>query len=102
MTSEEHISDSKKIDVRYVAQLARIALTDAEAEQLQSQLEHVVSHVETLKKLDVSNVAPTTDMGLEPNIFREDIPHEPFSPQEALANSPCVRANLFVVPKVVE
>ena len=50
---------SPDLDVRYVANLARIDLSDAEIAQFQSQLSRVLEYVEQLNQVDVSNVEPT-------------------------------------------
>lgn len=91
-----------RIDVRYVAGLARMALTEEEAEKLQGQLDDILAFVGELKELDVSGVAATDVAGETANAWREDEPREGLSREEALANAPQARHGQFAVPKVVE
>lgn len=95
--------NADRMDVRYVAGLARIALSDDEASQLQGQLDDILAFVGELKALDVSGVAPTDDdaRGIQ-NSWREDVPVAGLSREAALANAPLARHGQFVVPKVIE
>ena len=91
-----------RIDVRYVAGLARMALTEEEAAKLQGQLDDILAFVGELKELDVSGVAATDVAGEIANAWREDEPAAGVEREAALANAPLARHNQFVVPKVVE
>jgi aspartyl-tRNA(Asn)/glutamyl-tRNA(Gln) amidotransferase subunit C len=93
---------SDQFDVRYVAQLARLDLADAEITQFQNQLGQVLSHVEQLKKLDVSGVDPTAHANAVHNVFRKDESRPWFTPEVALQNAPRTANGLFIVPKVIE
>ena len=90
------------IDVGYVANLARLSLTDEEAKLFQDQLEDVLSHVEKLREVDVSSVDAATHAVPMFNVFREDEPRDWFTAEEALSNAPRQANGLFIVPKVVE
>ncbi len=91
-----------RMDVRYVAGLARMALSDEEASKLQGQLDDILAFVGQLKELDVSSVA-ATDVATEArNAWREDEPAEGLSREAALGNAPLARHGQFVVPKVIE
>ena len=94
--------NADRMDVRYVAGLARMALSDAEAEQLQGQLDDILAFVGELKQLDVSGVE-VTDVATEAqNAWREDVPAAGLERAVALANAPLARHDQFAVPKVVE
>ena len=93
---------SDQFDVRYVAQLARLDLSDAEIAKFQGQLDHVLAHVEKLREVDVSGVEPTAHANQVVNAFRADEPRDWFTRAEALANAPHPANGLFVVPKVIE
>ncbi len=93
---------SDQFNVRYTAQLARLDLTDAEIEKFQSQLGQVLSHVEQLRKVDVSHVAATAHANAVTNVFRADEVRESFSQETALSNAPRSANGLIVVPKVIE
>jgi aspartyl-tRNA(Asn)/glutamyl-tRNA(Gln) amidotransferase subunit C len=91
-----------ELDVAYVARLARINLTEAEAELFQKQLDDVLKYVEKLRQADVSNVEAAAHALPIFNVFREDAPLDWFTADEALSNAPRQANGLFVVPKVVE
>ena len=94
--------NADRMDVRYVAGLARIALSDAEAAQLQGQLDDILAFIGELKQLDVSDVE-ATDVATEArNAWREDVPEPGLERDVALANAPLARHEQFAVPKVIE
>ena len=90
------------LDVRYIAQLARLNLSEEEIATFQSQLDHVIQYVEKLKEVDVSAVEPTAHAIPVYNVFRPDIPRDWFDAPTALANAPREANGLFSVTKVVE
>ena len=93
---------SEQFDVRYVAQLARLDLSEAEIGKFQSQLGQVLAHVEKLRVVDVTGVEPTAHANQVFNAFRADEPRDWFTSGDALANAPRAANGLFVVPKVLE
>lgn len=90
------------IDVRYVAQLARLALTDDEAARFQAQLGQILGYVAALQEVDVEGVEPTAHPGGLQNVLRPDVERDSLAPAEALANAPRAASGLFMVPKVIE
>jgi aspartyl-tRNA(Asn)/glutamyl-tRNA(Gln) amidotransferase subunit C len=90
------------LDVAYVARLARINLTEAEAEVFQKQLDDVLRYVEKLRQADVTHVEPAAHVLPIFNVFREDAPREWFTAEQALSNAPRKANGLIIVPKVVE
>ncbi|PAW81617.1 MAG: aspartyl/glutamyl-tRNA(Asn/Gln) amidotransferase subunit C [Spartobacteria bacterium Tous-C9RFEB] len=93
---------SPNLDVRDVARLARIELTDEEATKFQAQLSRVLEYVEQLGALDVSQVEPTAHANPVFNVFREDVAHPGLDRKVVLANAPHSANNLVVVTKVIE
>jgi aspartyl-tRNA(Asn)/glutamyl-tRNA(Gln) amidotransferase subunit C len=93
---------SDPFDVRYVAQLARLDLSEADIAQFQSQLGQVLTHVEQLKKVDVSAVQATAHANAVHNVFRVDEPRASLPTEDAIRNAPRSANGLFVVPKVIE
>jgi aspartyl-tRNA(Asn)/glutamyl-tRNA(Gln) amidotransferase subunit C len=93
---------SPEFNVRYVADLARLNLSDAEIDKFQSQLGAVLEYVEKLKRVNVEGIEPTAHAFPAFNVFRPDEPRDAFSAQQALANAPRQANELFIVPKVVE
>jgi aspartyl-tRNA(Asn)/glutamyl-tRNA(Gln) amidotransferase subunit C len=90
------------LDVAYVARLARINLTEAEAEVFQKQLDDVLRYVEKLRQTDVTHVEPAAHVLPIFNVFREDAPRDWFTAEQALSNAPRKANGLIIVPKVVE
>jgi len=90
------------IDVRYVANLARLDLSDAEVNEFQSQLASIVEYFDQIRGLDVESVEPTAHAAVIQNVFREDVIRPSLSRDEALANAPEHRTELFCVPKIME
>ena len=90
------------LDVKYVAHLARLALTPAEEANFGSQLDQVLGYIEKLKELDVSGIEPTAHAVPLVNVFRPDEVRPGLSPVEALRNAPAQANGLFQVPKIVE
>ena len=93
---------SAEIDVKYVAHLARIALTPDEEKKLGAQLGHILGYIEKLRELDVSNVEPTAHAVPLVNVTRADEIRPSLPPADALHNAPRQAGGLFVVPKIVE
>ena len=90
------------LDVRYVADLVRLKLTDDEIAELQPQLDHVLSYIEQLDKVNVDGIEPTAHASAVYNVFRADVPRDTFTQEQATANAPHSGSGLFIVPKVVE
>ncbi len=93
---------SVEIDVNYVAHLARIALTEVEAQKLGSQLGQILGYIEKLNELDVSQVEPTAHAVPLTNVTRPDVSRPSLPNEEALRNAPAKANGLFMVPKIVE
>jgi len=91
-----------EIDVKYVAHLARLALSPEEEERIGAQLGGVLGYIEKLKEVDVSNVEPTAHAFPLVNVTRPDEVQPSISPEEALRNAPAHANGLFIVPKIVE
>ncbi len=92
-------------EVRYVADLANLRLSDEEVQKMSHDLGQILTHIEQLNELDTSNVEPMAQVlynADETATLREDVPHTPLGNQEALANAPASGAGYFKVPKVIE
>jgi aspartyl-tRNA(Asn)/glutamyl-tRNA(Gln) amidotransferase subunit C len=91
-----------EIDVKYVAHLARLALTPAEEQKIGAQLGNILGYIEKLKELDVSAVEPTAHAVPMTNVTRPDELQPSLPVEEALRNAPARANGLFLVPKIVE
>lgn len=91
----------RHIDVRYVANLARLELTEAEVATFQPQLESILGHVEALSALDLTDVAAAADSLGVFGKMRADTPHDSLTQQAMLQNAPDQAQGQIRVPKVV-
>ena len=91
-----------EIDVKYVAHLARISLSPEEEQKIGAQLGNILSYIEKLKELDVSQVEPTAHAVPLINVTRPDEVRPSMPTGEALRNAPAQANGLFLVPKIVE
>jgi aspartyl-tRNA(Asn)/glutamyl-tRNA(Gln) amidotransferase subunit C len=91
-----------EIDVKYVAHLARLALTPAEEQKIGAQLGNILGYIEKLKELDVSQVEPTAHAVPMVNVTRPDEIRPSLPTEDALRNAPAQANGLFLVPKIVE
>ncbi len=97
------MSKTDKIDIDYVARLARIELTEAEKQTYSAQLNQILGYFDKLSKVDVSGVEASAHAHAMYNVWREgDQPAQPMSVEKALMNAPAKRLNQIVVPKVVD
>ena len=90
------------LDIRYIANLARIDLTDEEAETYTPQLQKIIAHVEQLSALDVDGIEPTAHAAPVFDVLRADESRPGFTADQALANAPQRNGDQFQVTKVVE
>jgi aspartyl-tRNA(Asn)/glutamyl-tRNA(Gln) amidotransferase subunit C len=91
-----------KIDVAYVAELARLELTDEEKAVFQPQLENIVKYVEMISSVNVDGIEPMMHGRALVNAFREDVVRESLPVENALANAPRRVGDEFYLPKIVE
>jgi aspartyl-tRNA(Asn)/glutamyl-tRNA(Gln) amidotransferase subunit C len=91
-----------KETVKRVARLARIAVTDDEAEALQSELNTILGFMEQLNEVDVAGIEPMTSVVAMSMKERPDVVTERDQAAKVVANAPVVEDSFFVVPKVVE
>jgi aspartyl-tRNA(Asn)/glutamyl-tRNA(Gln) amidotransferase subunit C len=96
------MGETIELDVAYVAELARLNLTEEETQLFQKQLGDVLKYAAKLREIDVSHVEAAAHAVPVFNVFREDEPRDWFTAEEALSNAPRKANNLFIVPKVVE
>lgn len=92
---------TERIDVRAVARLARLALSDDEIERYGAQLEDLLKHVDDLKGLDTSDVAATAQVIESRNVARPDELAPCLSHEAAMAGAPQPQHGFFRVPKII-
>lgn len=90
-----------KIDVKHVAKLANLTISEKELKKFEKQLAEVLNHVDKLKEIDTEKVAETSQVtGLE-NVTRDDETSPSFPQNEALSNSKSTHNGLFKVKGVL-
>ncbi len=92
-------------EVRYVADLANLRLSEEEVSRMSHDLGQILTHVEQLNELHTENVPPMAQVLYEADetaTLREDVPHTPLTNAEALANAPLSGQGYLKVPKVIE
>ncbi len=88
--------------VRHVARLARLELTEDEERHLQADLSSILTYIDKLNQLDTSAVEPTAQVGDVGTPMREDEVTNRPDPEAMLQNAPAQRRHLVVVPKIIE
>lgn len=91
-----------KIDVKKLAELANLALTRKQEENLEKSIPSVVEYMDEIKNLDVDDIPETTRVTEEENVLREDIVTPSLSQEDALKNAKNTRNGFFVVPAVLD
>jgi aspartyl-tRNA(Asn)/glutamyl-tRNA(Gln) amidotransferase subunit C len=89
-------------DVRHIARLARIAVTDAEVERYAAQLTGILDHFDALARADVADVEPTAHPLPLANVMRADEVRPSLPREAALANAPEAEDGCFRVRAVLE
>ena len=92
-------------EVRYVADLANLELTEDEIRRLAHDLSGILTYIGKLNEIETSDVEPMAQVLFEAGetaTLRPDTEVPPLSNQEALANAPLASQGYFKVPKVIE
>ncbi len=89
-------------EVRNIARLARVGLSDDEVSRLQSQLSQILDYFQRLQEVDTENVPPTAHTLAMHNVMRDDEPHPSLDKEDVLANAPQREEDLFRVRAVLE
>ncbi len=88
-------------EVRRIAELAKLDLSDEEVALYATQLSHILDYFERLKALDTSHIPPTASVLRLRNVFRADEAGPALSPDEVVANAPAAADHQFVVSAVL-
>ena len=105
MNIQEKKEMERKIDqaqVRKVARLSRLDLTEAEVEEFTGQLSAILDYVEKMNELDTDNVEPLAHCLPISNVFRADSVKESLGTEKTLANAPQRDGEFFKVPKILD
>ena len=88
--------------MKHIALLARLGLSEDEGEKLREQLSNILDNFEILKKVDTTDVPPTSHPIALVNVLRDDEVAPSFPPNEILANAPQEEDGCFRVRAVLE
>jgi aspartyl-tRNA(Asn)/glutamyl-tRNA(Gln) amidotransferase subunit C len=88
-------------DVRHVAKLSRLALSEDKLRLLAGQLESILEYVNKLKEVDVTGVEPMAHALPLHNVLREDVVEPALPLEKVLQNAPESDGPFFKVPKVI-
>lgn len=89
-------------EVKHIARLSRLYLSDNEIETFSEQLNTIIEYVEQLNSLDTTGVEPTSHVIPLNNVMRDDIPATSLSIEDALKNAPDSTEKFYRVPKIIE
>ncbi|MBB5149030.1 MULTISPECIES: Asp-tRNA(Asn)/Glu-tRNA(Gln) amidotransferase subunit GatC [Ureibacillus] len=96
------MSKLTKEEVKHVAHLARLAITEEEAEKFAEQLGKITEYVQTLNELDTTNVEPTSHVLPIVNVMREDVAEKGLDREKVLLNVKEHEDGLVKVPPILE
>ena len=89
-------------EIRHIALLARLGISDAEVEKFREQLSSILENMDILQQADTTGLAPTSQSVALENIYRSDETAPSLTPDEVLANAPDREDNSFKVNAVLE
>jgi len=86
--------------VRHVANLARLGLTEEEIGRMGGELGAILDSIEKIRELDLADVVPTANPLNLSNVLRPDEPRAELPREEALSQAPNATDELFAVPRI--
>jgi aspartyl-tRNA(Asn)/glutamyl-tRNA(Gln) amidotransferase subunit C len=89
-------------EVRHIALLARLGISDAEVEKFREQLSNILENFDILSQVDTEGLAPTSQSVMLENIYRPDEAGPSLPVSDVLANAPDQEDNSFKVNAVLE
>jgi len=91
-----------RADVAHLARLSRLALSDAELDELGGQLDVILAAVARVSEVAAADVPPTTHAVPVVNVFRDDEIRPCLTPEQALSGAPAAEDDKFRVPRILE
>ena len=101
MATEKEKVTIEAAEVRHIAELARLKLTDDEVKLMRTHLSSILGYMKRLNALSTDGVEPTTHAVPVVNVYRDDQVAASMNSGTALANAPQCQAGFFQVPKVL-
>lgn len=87
-------------DVRHVARLARLDMSQERLATMQGELDAILESIGKIRELNLADVEPTTHALEVVNVLADDVPHESLTSEQALANAPDAAESCFRVPQM--
>ena len=91
-----------KDQVKYVANLARLNVSEEEADELCLQMEDIITFADALNEINTDGIEPTNHAIKVENVLREDVVEESYDRDEIIKNAPMKQAGCYAVPRIVE
>lgn len=88
-------------EVRHLANLARIEITDAELDHLAPQLSVILESIRSISDVAADDIPPTSHPLPITNVFREDVVRPGLTQEQALAGAPQAEDGRFMVPRIL-
>jgi aspartyl-tRNA(Asn)/glutamyl-tRNA(Gln) amidotransferase subunit C len=88
--------------VKNIAELAKLTLSDDEARTFQEQLSNILNYAEILQQIDTTDIPPTASAIPLKNVMRADEVALSLTNEDALANAPAAEAGSFKVKAVLD
>lgn len=98
----EQLSRISIDQVKHVANLARLAISEEEANNFKTQLDAIITYAEQLNEVNTDNVEPTTHVLKMKNVLREDEPKKGLPLEDVLKNVPDSKDGHIRVPSIIE
>ena len=89
-------------DVRHIARLTRVGLTDEEVEKMRVQLTDILAHFQSLAEVETEGVEPTGHSTDTHTVMRDDVPRPSLPKNDVLANAPGENGGFFMVPRILD
>nr|WP_246187610.1 Asp-tRNA(Asn)/Glu-tRNA(Gln) amidotransferase subunit GatC [Ornithinibacillus caprae] len=96
------VAEISKEQVKHVANLARLEVSEQEAEMFTEQLSSIITFAEQLNELDTDGVEPTTHVLDLKNVMRKDEPKKWITKEEAMKNAPDQQDGQYRVPSILD
>lgn len=90
-----------KEEVKYIAMLSRLELSEEEVEKFTYQLSEILDHASVITSLDTENIEPLAHAVDRRNVYRKDEVEEGLTVEEALQNAPSKESNSFRIPPII-
>ena len=88
-----------KDQIKHLAHLSRLELTDNELDSMQGDMEKILEFVAKIDELDLTGVEPLTQMSASVDVMRTDQARNMITKEQALKNAPDANSDYFRVPK---